>query len=359
MSKLNTEHTKARYPLLDLLRYFAALLVALMHWGLELGPERMQSVYRIPVLGFLIQNGAFGVDIFFLISGFVIIETARRKDALDFLIARFVRLFPGLFVSMTIVLFVGTYFIGSYELSFSSYVNSVFLTYQAVGVQPLATQLWTLIYEVKFYGGIAILLLVANRAFKSSKGILSILVCWQAIVYLISNLRLDYSTEILNYASLGRLGNLFALGICINILSKIELNNMLRNLPAIAFSIYFCIKASDNSFYDLGTGLLMAFSAVTIFFSPKIEFGQSLTNVFKLAGLSSYLIYLLHLHLGMAFLMFFQAHFTRNMFVLITAGTLFITIFSTLVAWYLEKPIQEFLSRKVRILRRMTFDRKK
>ena len=357
MFKFNVENTKARYPLLDLLRYFAALLVALMHWGLELGPERMQSVYRIPILGFLIQNGAFGVDIFFLISGFVIIETARRKDSLDFLIARFIRLFPGLLISMTIVLFVGTYFIGSYELSFSSYINSIFLTYQAVGAQPLATQLWTLIYEIKFYGAIAILLLVANRAFKSSTGILLILVCWQAIVYFISNLHSEYSTEILNYASLGRLGNLFALGICINILSKIKLKNMLRTYPTIALSIYFCVKASDNSFYDLGPGLLMAFSAATIFFSPKIKFGHIPTEIFKIAGLSSFLIYLLHVHIGMAFIMFFQEHFTRNLFVLLTAVTLFITVFSTLVAWYLEKPLQDLLKSKFETFRKLSVDR--
>jgi peptidoglycan/LPS O-acetylase OafA/YrhL len=45
------------------------MMVSIMHWGLELGPERMLQVYELPVIGFLIENGGLGVDIFFLISG--------------------------------------------------------------------------------------------------------------------------------------------------------------------------------------------------------------------------------------------------------------------------------------------------
>lgn len=68
-----------RYALLDLIRYVATMMVALMHWGLEIGPEKFHEFLRIPIQGFLIQNGGLGVDIFFLISGYVIIETAQKR----------------------------------------------------------------------------------------------------------------------------------------------------------------------------------------------------------------------------------------------------------------------------------------
>ena len=90
-----TKSKRQRYPLLDLVRYIAALLVATFHWSLESGGA-YSSVYKIPIIGNLVRNGAIGVPIFFVISGYVILETAWSKNALDFVIARFTRLFPSL-----------------------------------------------------------------------------------------------------------------------------------------------------------------------------------------------------------------------------------------------------------------------
>lgn len=155
-----------RFALIDLLRYFAAMMVSIMHWGLELGPERMLQVYELPVIGFLIENGALGVDVFFLISGYVIFETAMRKDSLDFIAARFIRLFPALLISMSIVAIVSPRIVGNYQFSIDSYFHSIFFSYQAANVQPLATQLWTLVFEIKFYGAVAIILLLFPRIFR-------------------------------------------------------------------------------------------------------------------------------------------------------------------------------------------------
>lgn len=212
---------KSRYALLDILRFTAAMMVALMHWGLEEGPNKFHGVYTIPLLGFLIQNGSLGVDIFFLISGFVIIETAQRKDSLDFLIARFTRLFPGLLISMLIVLVVGSHFIKPYPTPLKSFVNSIFLSFSITHVQPLATQLWTLIYEIKFYGAIALLLLILPKAFKRSSGIIAILIFWQLTIAFLESFDFSFSSSPFKYLSLGHFGSLFALGICLNFLGKI------------------------------------------------------------------------------------------------------------------------------------------
>jgi peptidoglycan/LPS O-acetylase OafA/YrhL len=69
---------------LDLLRYFAALMVYLFHAG-------HFSQYKLPFFG---TYGGLGVAVFFVLSGFVIAfsSTGKRRDIVDYFIARFARL---------------------------------------------------------------------------------------------------------------------------------------------------------------------------------------------------------------------------------------------------------------------------
>ncbi|SDF17808.1 Peptidoglycan/LPS O-acetylase OafA/YrhL, contains acyltransferase and SGNH-hydrolase domains [Massilia sp. PDC64] len=69
---------------LDLLRYFAALMVYLFHAG-------HFSRYKLPFFG---TYGGLGVAVFFVLSGFVIAfsSTGKRRDIVDYFIARFARL---------------------------------------------------------------------------------------------------------------------------------------------------------------------------------------------------------------------------------------------------------------------------
>jgi peptidoglycan/LPS O-acetylase OafA/YrhL len=341
-----------RFALIDLLRYFAAMMVAIMHWGLELGPERMEVVYDLPVLGFLIKNGGLGVDIFFLISGYVILETAMRRDSLDFLIARFIRLFPGLLVSMSTVLVVGSFIIGSYEFSLISYFHSIFLSYQAANVQPLATQLWTLIFEIKFYGGVALILLVFPRVFKSIKGVVFLIAIWQILITLIPNFYKSLSANHLEFMSLGKSGILFAIGICLNLLSRNFKEKSFSTMWTYLLTAYFVFMVYKDRLYGTSAAFLLAVSAILILTARHVAINIKISKIFKYAGLSSYLIYLLHVHLGMAFVMFFQAHFTRNLFVLFFASALFISTCSLAIALLIEKPMQDYLKSKSKLIRK-------
>src|SRR5213075_2537991 len=67
-----------RYALLDILRYVTAVMVAVMHWGVEFPEQTYSRLYALPVVGYLIRHGALGVPIFFVISGVVIMESATR-----------------------------------------------------------------------------------------------------------------------------------------------------------------------------------------------------------------------------------------------------------------------------------------
>ena len=339
-----------RYPLLDLIRYFAAIQIALYHWGLEVGERGFSTAYEIPVIGDLIRHGNLGVDIFFLISGFVIIETAQKKDSLDFLIARFIRLFPGLVISMTIVGVVGSHFIRPYNTPLKSYINSIFLTFQATAVEPLATQLWTLIYEVKFYGAITLLLLFFPKAFRSINRILLILLLWQITFFLSNKLGFIDKDFINQYLGLDRYGVLFACGICLNLLSKIQYQKISTRYALLGAFLYF-LESSAAQYQDtIQNGIIMGVFCLLIGLSPKINFGRRLSNSAKWLGASSYLIYLLHEQLGMATLNLIQAHAPGGLvFTLISAIGL-LTVFAVVLSKYVENPIQNLMKMRLRDL---------
>jgi peptidoglycan/LPS O-acetylase OafA/YrhL len=332
-----------RQPSIDLLRFIAAMMVATMHWGHEVGSERYQRIYDVPLIGDLVKNGSFGVNIFFVISGFVIIGTAQKYNAIEFIFARFSRLFPGLLISMLIVLIVGSYFIHSYEKPFSSFFHSIFLTYQAAGVQPLATPLWTLIIEIKFYIGVAIALFFFPRFFKSTKGIIILLTSWELIIILLGETTTSIGTYLLPYITLNGSNNLFALGICFNLLSKVKIRLVQENLLLSLISLYFINEVFLVDKLMTITKLYMIIASLMIIFSKKIVLHPSLQKFSYWLGLSSYLIYLLHEHLGMAFVLQLQAHVTKNIILVIGFAVTLITIVSVLLAIYIEKPIQRFL----------------
>ena len=339
---LGTKQTE-RQPFIDLLRFIAAMMVATMHWGLEIGSERYQRIYDVPIIGDLVKNGSFGVSIFFVISGFVIIGTAQKYNAIEFIFARFTRLFPGLLLSMLIVLIVGSYFIHSYEKPFSSFIHSIFLTYQVAGVQPLATPLWTLIIEIKFYFGVAIALFLFPRFFKSAKGVIILLTSWELIIIILWETVSPVGTYLLPYLTLNGSNNLFALGICLNLLSKIKMRLSHENLFVLLISTYFINKVFLSDQQMSITKLYMTLASILIIFGGKIALYSSLHKISYWLGLSSYLIYLLHEHLGMAFVLQLQAHFTSNVFFVTGTATALITIVSVLLAILIEKPIQRKL----------------
>lgn len=141
---------------IDSLRGLAAIAVVLFHYtsGYEFNFGRSGSG-----LFFYLPKGCFGVQLFFLISGFVILRTLERThDLRSFAIARFARLYPPFFVCATFTLTV----IGRTHGHLASLnAKAIAINYtmlaQLVGVQFIDPSYWTLTYEVLFYAGAALI----------------------------------------------------------------------------------------------------------------------------------------------------------------------------------------------------------
>jgi exopolysaccharide production protein ExoZ len=116
---------------IQVLRGLAALAVLFSHL-----PEEFLTTINVP---FKQLPGTFGVDVFFVISGFLMMYVTENGTK-GFLVKRAVRILP---LYWTCTLIYGIYYgIDSVE----QVVRSVFLL-----PEPIVGQAWTLIYEVMFY----------------------------------------------------------------------------------------------------------------------------------------------------------------------------------------------------------------
>ena len=92
-----------RLDYIDALRVFALGSVIVFHYmfsGISRGV--LTSVERSPIFG-IAQYGYLGVELFFMISGFVILYSTQNRTALDFWKRRFWRLYPMYWLAITFI----------------------------------------------------------------------------------------------------------------------------------------------------------------------------------------------------------------------------------------------------------------
>jgi peptidoglycan/LPS O-acetylase OafA/YrhL len=139
---------------LDLLRLVAALLVLLHHWNWVISAEiRAHPAYPT----YLAEGGGtFGVSLFFMISGFVILASARGKDVRGFIVSRVVRLYPAFWVCCALSWLVMVP--DPTAPNFGEFLVNLTMLPGPAGVPFVDGVYWTLALEAKFYLLIAILL---------------------------------------------------------------------------------------------------------------------------------------------------------------------------------------------------------
>lgn len=161
-------NNKNRLEYIDGLRGLAALLVLLFHtysWNnraLAFG----DSFTNFP----LFQSGWLGAELFFMISGFVIlISLENSKDFITFFKKRILRIYPAFFISCIILLFVYIFFregrvgniapyyslydiLSSFTLT-DNYLWNILMKYtqQDIYVSGINASFWTIFVELKFY----------------------------------------------------------------------------------------------------------------------------------------------------------------------------------------------------------------
>ncbi|MWA06140.1 acyltransferase family protein [Actinomadura sp. LD22] len=137
---------------LDLLRFLAAIAVVLYHFtgfgGAGPWPERARDVF--PALGAVTRYGYLGVDLFFVISGFVILMSAWGRSPGEFGVSRLVRLMPAYWASVLLGAVVYAVFRQGHGVP-GLVVPNLTMLQGGLGIQNVDAVYWTLWVEMHFY----------------------------------------------------------------------------------------------------------------------------------------------------------------------------------------------------------------
>lgn len=169
-----------RYYDLDLIRFFAAVAVILFHYTFRGYAADGLSPVHYQYLGEIFKYGKFGVELFFMISGYVILMSAAGKTAVDFTIGRIARLYPAFwfcvgFTSICIVIAD----LPIFQLGVKQVVVNLTMIPSFFGVRFVDGVYWTLFVELKFYFIIFSIIL-----FGLMRWIVPILILWLALAQL-------------------------------------------------------------------------------------------------------------------------------------------------------------------------------
>lgn len=171
-----------RHNNFNLIRAVAALAVLVSHaYPIAWGARAIQPFED----ALQVSLGHFAVIVFFIVSGYFITQSAlRSKGPFDFWTARILRIYPGLFVSLSLTALLGVcvsklslaeYFSSSGTYSYvPAGLSLLWIRYELPGVfdsnpfpQLVNGSLWTLFYEVLCYvmvSALAWLGVLQNRA---------------------------------------------------------------------------------------------------------------------------------------------------------------------------------------------------
>jgi peptidoglycan/LPS O-acetylase OafA/YrhL len=142
-----------RYHEVDVLRFLAAAAVVGFHFLFRSttgSPQLAATGFSDP--GGVFRYGYLGVDLFFVISGFVILRSAWNKTPSRYLASRAGRLYPTFWVACTITaLVVAVVPFDAFDASFRQWLGNLPMASESYGVHYVDGVYWTLAVELAFY----------------------------------------------------------------------------------------------------------------------------------------------------------------------------------------------------------------
>lgn len=380
---------KNYYPLVDMSRFFAAMLVLIYHLGYSTWQPRSngyfihEGLYSIPQMSWA-WFGYIGVQIFFVISGFVITHSAAKASLPQFVIGRITRLYPTLWICATITLLVciaGDLYSGSELLR--RYVGSLLLLPKAPWMEGVY---WTLVLEIIFYALVGLMIL--SRRIHRIDLLAIFLTLYSGSAIIVASL--FHATDIDWLSSLTGLargkrqllawhGVFFAMGIYFYLASVGRLR-AINALFAIATLVLCCLQIYVGAALPRAEALaeigqeemamrlpwipIAAFLVFTAVIPLSIRYGARIgqhvsvrmASLLRLLGLMSYPIYLLHFTLGLVMMRLLVTQGASPMLALGVACML-VLVLSWAIARFVEPDFQRWTRAQLTRLHQAIFAR--
>lgn len=145
-----------RLPALDLMRFFAAMAVVLYHF--ISGYAKADAGPVLGAVSSVTRYGYLGVDLFFMLSGFVILWSSIDRGPTAFVISRISRLYPSFWVGLLFTIVLAYVLAGTLPDVRTVIANATMIP-DMLGSPLIEGVYWTLEIEIRFYALIFVLLL--------------------------------------------------------------------------------------------------------------------------------------------------------------------------------------------------------
>lgn len=325
-----------RLKSLDMLRGLAAILVVLFHYT-----TRFSEIYPNYGGGAAVSFGHVGVQVFFLISGYVIfmsLERIRGQGAgiAEFAKARVLRLYPLFWISVLLTFsFVAIFGLPGREVGFHDAILNLTMIPRLIGAEYVDGVYWTLEVELIFYFWIAVL-----HRFVPPKWMFLALFLWLLAgvgltVLPAKGLLFSISRALL----ISQWVAYFALGIGVYWYRKGEIGKL-----GLSVLMFFAALAAIRSLNAIETLAVAAAYALLFIFTSSTWSDRHLPFLVWL-GVISYPLYLIHQNIGYAILVKMYGVGIHPFGAI--ASTILLAI---LIAWLLhfsfERPLMRYMKRR-------------
>ncbi|MDH7913951.1 acyltransferase [Winogradskyella sp. SYSU M77433] len=340
---------------LDLIRLFATIYVVFYHYCFRGYAKGNFSILKFSPLEDFSEYGYLGVELFFIISGFIILISARNSDLKKFYISRFRSLNPAFWFSVLLTSFI--VFIFGYPLFQLTYgqvlLNLITMFNEFLGVEHVDGVYWSLVVELKFYFLIAIILFF--NLIRYIRFFAWVLLSIAIIQIIIPFAEAPYLLKIVYYVCFASKGTYFVAGMFIYFMKSEK--KLIKNLLPILLAYVVSNKiAHDDTFirneryfnsYDENVVMLIITLFFIIMFLVGIDKLKPFNKKFFLKlGILTYPLYLLHQNIG--FIMFNKLKLYINKWFLLSSVIIFMLILSYVVNKYIEIPLANYLKEKLK-----------
>jgi len=326
-----------RYEELDSLRGIAALFVLFFHYTLH-RPEAN--------LGF--RFGVTGVDLFFMISGFVIFMTLKKiNQSSDFIISRVSRLYPTYWACVTLTfILICINPLNNTPVDYKQYLFNLTMFQYYFRIRNIDGPYWTLLIEMVFY--ISILLVFHFKIMRYLK-LMGVIVCITAAAlcfYFNQNKvveKIFWVFPLLSFLPLFFAGIIFY--DIYTLKEKLLQNYLLIALCLVSQTILFPKGRSTDYItnFEYFIILVIYFSIFILFVHHKLKFIVNPVTIFL--GKISYAVYLIHQYISTKLII---PYLTDKLHINFWIASLFVALpvvllLSTLITFYIDIPSRKLM----------------
>lgn len=307
-----------RIPALDGLRGIAVLSVLLYHYTTGFG-EIFNTTVSTSIWEF--PYGRYGVELFFIISGFVIYKTIERIDSTaEFLYKRIVRLYPTFWFCLGLTYIAMLYFGPEvYQRTAKEFYLNASMFPSFFCTRAIDDVYWSLLVQWYFY--LFIVLLLFFRLQHKMKYI--------AVIYLICYAFICYDFK---FITNWYYGSLFLLGIAFY---RIWRSDRGWFWHVIIFSCLFLTLYSPNCVDFIVMAVLLIIFYLFVYGETEVLKFPPLVFL----GEISYALYLTHQYIGHSLQLLFLEHGLTNYFLLLFCPMLIVILLAYLITILFERPI--------------------